>query len=387
MNTFEPTPSAGRKRRLWYLLPIALLLAAGAFALRSHRLQQAEQSPPPEAAPWAVQTGVVERGRVGGRIHSVATVEAPNAITLSPQIQGRVLAVGPRAGVAVERGELLVRIDARSIERQIAALEQQRIAAAADADYAVKDQRRIEAVLAEGGVSQAQADLAHSALDSARARMQSLVDQIAALRVQLGYAEMRAPQDAVVAQRLVEVGDTAVPGKPVYRLTAGRGAVVRVSLPAGQLAQVKPGDPLELTQDGATLALPISRIAPAVDAAGLGFVEADTPQVPFGLPSGTTLAAMVHTAQTSEALTVPVSALVGSGATAHVVVFAPAVQAGAPARLHRVPVRVLLRGAERAAVAGALEPGVRVVTGQTAVLARLREGDAAVATSAAETAR
>jgi RND family efflux transporter MFP subunit len=376
MNTAPTTP---RTRTLWILLPVLLLLIAGALWLHFHRLHQADASPVAEHAPWALQTGPVARGSVAGSIQSVATVEAPNVITLAPQIQGTVLAVGPRPGVAVRRGALLVRIDARSIASNLSALEQQRNAAQADADYAVKQQARIDAVLAEGGVSQAQADQARTATDAARARMRSLGDQIAALRVNLGYAEIRAPQDAVVSQRLVEAGDTVGPGKPVYQLTAGTGAVVRVSLPADQLAGVKPGDTLELQQGAARMTLSITRISPAANAAGLGTVEADASAAPFGLPSGSTVAATLRAQHGGEALTVPVAALVGSGDRAHVVVFTPGAKPGEPGRLRVVPVEVLQEGGSVAAVKGSLTPGEQVVVGQTAVLAQLRDGDAAVA--------
>lgn len=376
MNTAPTTP---RTRTLWILLPVLLLLIAGALWLHFHRLHQADASPVAEHAPWALQTGPVARGSVAGSIQSVATVEAPNVITLAPQIQGTVLAVGPRPGVAVRRGALLVRIDARSIASNLSALEQQRNAAQADADYAVKQQARIDAVLAEGGVSQAQADQARTATDAARARMRSLGDQIAALRVNLGYAEIRAPQDAVVSQRLVEAGDTVGPGKPVYQLTTGTGAVVRVSLPADQLAGVKPGDTLELQQGAARMTLSITRISPAANAAGLGTVEADASAAPFGLPSGSTVAATLRAQHGGEALTVPVAALVGSGDRAHVVVFTPGAKPGEPGRLRVVPVEVLQEGGSVAAVKGSLTPGEQVVVGQTAVLAQLRDGDAAVA--------
>ena len=205
------------------------------------------------------------------------------------------------------------------------------------------------------------------------------MQRFAALRVNLGYAEILAPQDAVVAQRFVEVGDTAAPGKPVYQLTAGNGAVVRVSLPPDQLSQVKPGDILQLTQSGATLRLPITRIAPAVNASGLGTVEADAPRVPFGLPSGSTVAAVLLTnANAAAALTVPVAALVGSGDAAHVLTFTRGAKPGEPGRLRLVPVTVLQQGASHAAVQGQLQPGERVVVGQTAVLAQMRDGDVAV---------
>lgn len=384
-SSTNPSPApATRKRKPWFLLPIPLLLIASGAWLHFHRLHQADASPPAEVVPWAVQVGTVSRATVASTLQSVATVEAPNLITLSPQIQGTVTRVGPRAGQAVHRGELLVRIDARAIASNIAALQQQRVAARANADYAAKQQARIDAVLAEGGVSQAQADQARTAAAAARAAVQALSEQIAAQQVQLGYADIRAPQDAVVAQRLVEVGDTAAPGKPVYQLTAGKGAVVRVTLPADQLAQVKSGDTLRLTQGGQTLDLPIARIAPAVNAAGLGTVEADAASAPFGLPSGSTVAAtIVLQAQAAPTLTVPVAALVGSGAQAHVLAFTPGAKPGEPGRLRVVPVRVLREGANAAAVDGALRDGQQVVVGQTAVLAQMRDGQAAITTAGA----
>ncbi len=388
MNTSVKSPAATPKRKPWYLLPIPILLIAGGAWLHFHRLHQADASPPAEVTPWAVQTGAVQRGTVAASVQSVATVEAPNTITLAPQIQGTVTYVGPRAGVAVKRGELLVRIDARQIASNIGALEQQRIAARANADYAAKQQARIDAVLAEGGVSQAQADQARTAADAARASVQALSDQIAALQVQLGYAELRAPQDAVVAQRLVEVGDTAAPGKPVYQLTAGKGAIVRVSLPSDQLAQVKVGDTLRLSQGGQTLDLPITRIAPAVNAAGLGTVEADATSSPFGLPSGSSVAASIELrSQVAATLTVPVAAVIGSGDQAHVLAFTPGAKAGEPGRLRIVPVKVLQEGANRAAVSGSLNPGESVVVGQTAVLAQMRDGDAAITSTGAGAAQ
>jgi RND family efflux transporter MFP subunit len=379
MNTAQASQQPLHKRKLWYLLPIFIPLIAGGAVLHFQRLHQADVSPPAERSAWALQTGEVERGSLSGSLQSVAVIDTPNAIVLSPQIQGTALVVGPRAGVAVKRGTLLVRIDSRAIARNLSALQQQHAAALADADYAAKQQARIDAVLAEGGVSRSQADQARTAADSARAKAQSLADQIAALRVQLGYAEIRAPQDAVVAQRLVEVGDTVTPGKPVYELTAGKGAVVKVSLPAANLTHVHVGDTLILRQGGSSLKLSVSRLAPAVNAAGLGTLEADAPVAPFGLPSGSTVAAEVRTRGIGEALNVPSAALVGSGSGAHVMVFAPGSKPGTPGRLHLVPVKVLQQGSERTAVQGALSPGAQVAVGQTAVLAQLHEGDAAVA--------
>jgi RND family efflux transporter MFP subunit len=377
--------SSSHKRRWLLLIPLVVITAA--VALHFHRLHQSDSSPIAEQAPWALETARVQRGSVSASLQSAAVVEAPQSIVLSAQIPGTVLAIGPRAGVAVKRGELLARIDARTISSNIAALSQQRTAALADATYAGQQRQRTDALLAEGGVSQAQADQARTAADGARAKVQSLAAQIDALRVQLGYAEVRAPQDAVVAERLVEAGDTVAPGKPLYRLTAGKGAVVRVSLAAAQLARVHVGDMLELQQGSARISLPIRRVAPAVNAAGLGSAEADASAAPFGLPSGSLVMATVHAAASASSLTVPTAALVGSVGQRRVVVFAPAAQSGKPGSLRWVPVQVLQEGGSRAAVSGSLQPGEQVVVAQTAVLSQLRDGDAAVTAASAGAAQ
>lgn len=377
MNTIG-SPRRDRKRKPWYWLPVPILIVAGALVLHFHRLHQARTSPPPEPTPWALQTERVERGSVQGSIQSVAVIETAHDIVLFPQIQGTVLAVGPRAGVAVKRGQVLVRIDARDIAHELGALQQQRTAALADADYAGKQQARIDAVFVEGGVSQAQVDQARTATQGAHAKALALTDRIAALRVKLGYAEIRAPRDAIVAERMINVGDTVGPGRSVYRLTVGKRAVVRVGLPAAELTRVRIGDELELRQGLTKVQLRITRMSPAVNAAGLGTAEADARVAPFDLPSGSTVVATVHTGSNRKTLTVPMSALVGRGTGAHVVVFVPGQRAGMPGRLRWVPVEVVQRGSSRAAVRGRLTPGERVVVGQTAVLAQLREGDAAI---------
>jgi RND family efflux transporter MFP subunit len=384
-NFSKKTGTKLRPRSRWWLLAIPVLLISGGLVLHFVRLHQADSSPTPEQTPWALQTAKVERGNVAGSIQSIAVIDAPQVIAISPQIQGTVLAVGPRAGVAVKRGDLLVRIDSRTIESNLSALQQQYRAAQANADYAEKQQTRFDALLAANAISKTQVDLSHSTAQSARAQAHALSDQIAAQRVNLGYAEIRAPQDAVIAERAVEVGYTVAPGNQVYKLTAGKGAVVRVVLSASELAHVRVGDTLELTQDAATVRLPVTRVAPAVNAAGLGTVEADAPVAPFGLPSGSSVAATVLAATTGKTLTIPMSALVGLGLNAHAVVFVPDSKPDAPGHLRLVRIEVLQQGSQRAAIRGALKPNEQVVVGQTAVLAQLRNGDAAVASASTDT--
>jgi RND family efflux transporter MFP subunit len=366
-----------RLRRLW-LLPISLALIAGGVMLHFARIEQAESSPPPPVAPWALATAPVGRGEVAAVIQSVGVVQAPRSIVLVPQITGSVLAVGPRAGAKVHAGELLVRIDTRAIAATIRALEQQRAAAEATAEYAAREAARNRALVTTSVVSRSVEEQAQATATAATAQVQNLTQQIAAQRVTLGYGDILAPQDATVADRLADVGDTVGPGAPVYRLTAGEGAVVQVSLPAATVATVRVGDTLELSHQGASERLRVSRVAPAVNGAGLGFVEADAPAPPFGLPSGASVDVALYSGGGEPTLTVPPLAVVGEGKAAHVFRFLPGTGKEQAGTLRLVPVTVLRRGGTHVAVAGALTPGELVVVGQTAVLGQLHDGDRAV---------
>lgn len=376
--TEKQQAATSHKRRYWWLVFILIILFLAGLGLHKYRLHQADKSPPAPVAPWALQIAQVTRGSVSGEIQTSAIIEATDVITLSPQIQGTVTEIGPRSGVAVKRGQLLVRIDARSILADLAALEKQHRAAKAQADYAAIENQRIQKILASGVVSRSKADQVRTAAADAQANAQALASKIAALRVKLGYAQITAPEDAVIAKRLVAVGDTVGPGHPVYHLTAGKKAIVRVTLAAAQLAQIHVGDRIVLSNGAKSLTLPVTRIAPAVNQAGLGFAEAEADSPPFGLPSGSSLSALVYTASRDNTLTVPLNAMVGSGSHAHVFVFEPDQDKPTSGTLRRVDVQVLQTGAKRAGVAGKLEPGMQVIVAQTAELGQLRDGDPAL---------
>ncbi len=64
--------------------------------------------------------------------------------------------------------------------------------------------------------------------------------------MRIGYGEVKAPVQAVVAARLAEPGDAVQPGTPLYRLNVDSAARLRVTLPQEVLSQVQPGTPVIL---------------------------------------------------------------------------------------------------------------------------------------------
>src|SRR5574344_1253537 len=129
-----------------------------------------------------------------------ATVEAVTQSTLTAQISGRVLDLRVDAGQSVKKGELLMRIDAREAGEAVAGASAQYINAKANYE-------RLQNLRKQGFISAA-------ALDKAKADFEAAQAAKGQAGVSLGYANVTAPISGIVAQRLIEQGETAAPGRP-----------------------------------------------------------------------------------------------------------------------------------------------------------------------------
>ncbi len=354
---------------------VVIALSAGAIALRKARLHEVQQLPAVGQQPWALHTEPVRRATLSRGFPTLARLSGSTEIAVSPQIGGTITAMGPREGVAVHKGQLLARISVTELKQQRAGLVAQREAALAEQRRTREEYQRQLTLRKKGLTTQELVDAKHAAAIAARKQVVNLDKQIAALDVRIGYGEVHAPRDALVAARLAEVGDVAQPGRPLYRLTVDSAARLRVKLPQQVLEAVHPGTVVELEHGRATLRVTLSRVFPALDAQALGAAEADLAHMPFHLPSGARIPARVILESVPNALVVPHRALMETRDGG--VVFT--VQGrGDKARLHRVPVRVVLRGDTGVAVSGGLKAGEPVVVAHQSVLMQLRDGDPVV---------
>ena len=183
-----------------------------------------------------------------------ATVEAVHQATIAAQIAGRVIEVRVDAGQRVKQGELLMRLDAReaagSDASARATLEQARVA-----------YERTKNLHAQKFVSQA-------ALDQAAATWQAAQGTAASSGAGLSHGSVTAPFAGVVAQRHVEQGEMAAPGRPLVTVFDPKGLRVIASLPHYKLAELKKAGRarVEFPETGLWLDAIRVEILPTVDA-------------------------------------------------------------------------------------------------------------------------
>lgn len=242
-------------------------MEARAFALAIGALSLAACSgSPPPAAPAAAPVSVanVVRKSMPDLLSAVGTVEAINSVAVKSLIDGQLLESHVKDGDAVQAGQLLFKIDPRPAQ---AALAQAQAALAKDVaarDLAHAQVARFAPVAVKGFIS---ADQMQQYLTTEAAAAASVkVDQanVAAARLTLAYAEIRAPFAGRAGRILVQAGNLVKANDvnpllvinqvaPIYVSFAVPGAYVdrvRAAQAGGALAVVAQVEGVKTPQSG-----------------------------------------------------------------------------------------------------------------------------------------
>ncbi len=194
--------------------------------------------PAAKAAPQ-LASAAVELREIELTWSSEALVEAVRQSTVSAQIAGRVIDIRFDVGDRVKKGEVIVRIDERAATQAVAASEAQVREAQAALANAKAQYDRQRQLLAQRFISQAAVDQAEAAYKSAQARVTGLLAGAGQAATERSFATVVAPYGGIVSARHVELGEMAVPGKPL--MTGFDPATLRVAanVPQSQVAAIQ----------------------------------------------------------------------------------------------------------------------------------------------------
>jgi len=152
-------------------------------------------------------------------------------------------------GQQVKKGQLLAKLDTATLQQKVhkadADVEAARLAAA----NAASTYQRTKALVAKHFVSHQQADDARTASDAAQARLQAAEAAQELANQALADADLIAPADGVIQDRILEPGDMATPQRPVYTLALTSPLWVRTYVQETDLGRLKPGMAAEISTD------------------------------------------------------------------------------------------------------------------------------------------
>lgn len=265
----EPAPSAWarlgaqlRARRA--LLP--LLVLAGCLALAAALLAtgpKAARAPRPKQARLVEVTPAEVRSE-RTVVEAMGMAMPAREIALESEVAGRVVEVSPdfAPGGRFAEGAVMLRLDPRDYELTVRQRESDLARARAGLQLEQGNQsiaRQEFEVLGEA-IRDEDRDLVlrKPQLDSAQAMVAAAEAALGEARLALGRATLRAPFDAMVRMRAVELGARVAPGAPVATLVDTSAYWVELSLPVSQLRFVslpgpkgEPGSPVRISDPSA----------------------------------------------------------------------------------------------------------------------------------------
>ena len=218
-----------------------LLLLGGLGAVKGAQVatmmrfgrQQAEAGPPPEAV--GVRTAM--RIPWQSTIDAVGSLSSERGVTVSAEVPGKVTKIAFQSGQRVEKGDVLVELDA-SVEK--AQLE----SAIASQKLAKTEAKRSRGLEGLGAISREELDQAEASLDTSSANVE-------ALKAQIERKVVRAPFSGKLGIGMVDLGQYLSAGTPITVLEAADTTFVDFTLPQQRLSDVSVGMPVRVQVPGA----------------------------------------------------------------------------------------------------------------------------------------
>jgi len=197
------------KRRSTWVVAALLIALAGASLWVMQRNARAADTHPKAAASAPVQatTAAVKQQDVPIYRAGIGTVTATQSVTVKARIDGQLDQVGFTEGQDVKAGQMLARLDPRTLQAQLAQVQAQKAKDQAQLANARVDLQRYTTLIADDAATKQQLDTQKALVAQLEAAVQTDDAQINFAQVQLGFTSIAAPISGRVGARLVDVGN------------------------------------------------------------------------------------------------------------------------------------------------------------------------------------
>lgn len=178
-------------------------------------------------------------------IQTVGIIEAPE-VNITSRIAGRIAQLDLLEGYAVERGQIVCRIEDADINNQLAKARGDLLNATASLRNAEITMARTEKLYAEHVVSAKERDDARAVLDSDRGAVESAKANVQYYSDQLNDTVIRAPITGTVVSKNLEVGEWVTPGTPILTVDDLSTLWARVDVQETDLGAISVGSPAQI---------------------------------------------------------------------------------------------------------------------------------------------
>lgn len=226
---------------LFVIAPVGIIVLGivGMFVMAAMKPAPKEKDEPPLSL--AVFTAPAAISDVSLSVHAQGVVKPKRQVEISSQVAGRITYVFPNMenGGMVKQGEVLIRLE--DADYKLAKVRAESAVASA--------QQTLETVEAEAAIARQELNelgienpsplaLREPQLAEARASLAAAEAQASDAALQLARTEVRAPFDALVQEKNVELGKYVGPGSPIGTIFAKNVVEVELAIPNDDLGNL-----------------------------------------------------------------------------------------------------------------------------------------------------
>lgn len=287
-------------KRMILMLALTAVVVGGLGAIKFQQIQTAVAQaaayrPPPEA----VTTIVATAEPWPDTLPVIGTTAAVQGVTVSADLPGLVARIAFESGRAVRAGDVLVELDTKQEQAQLAAAEAQRELARLNFD-------RMQALVVDGAISKAD-------FDQAAAEQKSTEARVGEIKASIARKTIRAPFSGILGIRQVNLGQYLSGGDPVVPLQALHPIYVNFGVPQQDTARVRVGGAVRITADelsGTVFTGRVTAVDSVVNPATRNVqVQATVPNAVGQLKPGMFVQTAIATGATRSIVSLPASAI------------------------------------------------------------------------------
>jgi membrane fusion protein (multidrug efflux system) len=226
----------------------ALLAALGFVKFRQieEGIAQAQAFQPP---PEAVTTIVAGDDKWPATLSAIGTVAAVQGVTVSADLPGIIERLAFQSGDSVKAGDILVELDTKQEQAQLAQQQAELGAVEATRDLARLNFDRLEGLVDDGAITRAEYDRAGAEQKQSVAQQKQAEAKIEEIRATIARKTIRAPFSGILGLRQVNLGQYLSAGNPVVPLQSLDPIYVNFSVPQQNSIQVPVGRSVRITVD------------------------------------------------------------------------------------------------------------------------------------------
>jgi RND family efflux transporter MFP subunit len=227
----------------------------------------------------------VERPR---DVEVVGSIQSESRTNIASRIVANVIEMKASAGSKVKAGDVLVILDSVAPKARVEQAREMLRSAEANRSLAQTELDRVSTLRQTGAVSQNQIDEWETKLALAKSDVSRSEQAIREAEVGLADAELKAPFDGVVIDRLAEPGDQAYPGRPLLTMYDPNRLRLEASVREAYMGRLQPGQKISVFIDSIAQERPgeVQQIVPATDPTSRSFLVKVHLNDPTGLYPG-----------------------------------------------------------------------------------------------------